>query len=325
MQHRSITEGISESEAKIVARILVTGAAGFIGTALCPALAAHGHQVVAGVRRAGVTPPGAEPLVLGDITPVTEWASALGGIETVIHLAQRAHAGPDPSLLAAEPSAVAALARSGAASGVKRLVLLSSVKAMGEATAPGRPFRADDDPRPEDAYGRAKLASERAAAEVPGIELVIIRPPLVHGPGVRANFRALIRLAASGMPLPFAALDNRRSLICRENLVALIALAATHPAASGQILLARDGEDLSTPALIRALAAGLGRKARLFAVPAALFAALRPLPRVGPKLSRLTLSLQVDDAPTRALLDWTPPIAAADALTATARAFAAGL
>jgi nucleoside-diphosphate-sugar epimerase len=325
MQHRSITEGISESEAKIVARILVTGAAGFIGTALCPALAAHGHQVVAGVRRAGVTPPGAEPLVLGDITPATEWKAALGGIETVIHLAQSAHAGPDPSLLAAEPSAVAALARSGAASGVKRLVLLSSVKAMGEATAPGRPFRADDDPRPEDAYGRAKLASERAAAEVPGIELVIIRPPLVHGPGVRANFRALIRLAASGMPLPFAALHNCRSLICRDNLVALIALAATHPAASGHILMARDGEDLSTPALIRALAAGLGRKARLFAVPAALFAALRPLPRVGPKLSRLTLSLQVDDAPTRALLDWTPPIAAADALTATARAFAAGL
>jgi nucleoside-diphosphate-sugar epimerase len=325
MQHRAITEGINKSEAKIVARILVTGAAGFIGTALCPALAARGHQVVAGLRRAGVALPGAEPLVLGGITVATEWEAALEGVETVIHLAQRAHAGSDPSLLAAEPAALAALARAGAARGVKRLVLLSSVKAMGEATAPGRPFRADDEPRPEDAYGRAKLASERAAAEVRGIELVIIRPPLVYGPGVRANFRALLRLAASGIPLPFSALDNRRSLVCRDNLVELIALAATHPAASGLILLTRDGEDLSTPALIRALAVGLGRKARLFAVPEALLAALRPLPGIGPKLSRLTLSLQVDDAPTRALLDWTPPVAAADALAATARAFVAGL
>ena len=197
---------------------------------------------------------------------------------------------------------------------------------MGEATVPGRPFRPEDEPRPEDAYGRAKLASERAAAasaREAGIELVVIRPPLVYGPGVRANFRALIRLAGSGVPLPFAAVDNRRSLICRDNLVDLLAVAAVHPNAAGKTLLARDGEDLSTPALIRALAAGLGRRARLFAVPAAAFAPLRALPGIGPPLSRLTLSLQVDDSATRALLGWTPPAAAEAALAATAGAFAA--
>jgi len=305
-----------------VARILVTGAAGFIGTGLCPTLAARGHQVVAGLRRDTKMPDGFEKAILGEIGPATDWSAALDRIEIVIHLAQRAHAGPDPSALAGEPAAVAALARAAAAAGVKRLVLLSSIKAMGEATAPGRPFHANCTPRPQDAYGRAKLASERAAAEVARIELVIIRPPLVYGPRVRANFAALIRLAGSGLPLPFAALDNRRSLIARDNLVDLIALAATHPAAAGQILLARDGEDLSTPDLIRALAAGLGRKVHLFCVPGMLLAALRALPGIGPKLSPLTLSLQVDDSPTRTLLGWKPPVGVAAALAATASAFA---
>jgi UDP-N-acetyl-alpha-D-quinovosamine dehydrogenase len=306
-----------------VARILVTGAAGFIGTGLCPVLAARGHRVVAGLRRAGQTPEGAEPMALGEIGPGKDWSVALDRIDVVIHLAQRAHAEPDiKAARAAEPEAVAALARAAAIGGVKRLVLLSSIKAMGEANAPGRPFRADHEPRPEDEYGRTKLASERAAAGVAGIELVVIRPPLVYGPGVRANFAALVRLAGSGLPLPFAAVNNRRSLIARDNLVDLIALSATHPAATGQVLLARDGEDLSTPELIRALAAGLGRETRLFPVPGMLLAALRALPGIGPKLSRLTLSLQVDDSPTRALLGWKPPVGVANALAATARAFA---
>jgi nucleoside-diphosphate-sugar epimerase len=139
---------------------------------------------------------------------------------------------------------------------------------------------------------------------------------------VRANFAALIRLAGCGVPLPFAAVDNRRSLIFLDNLVDLIAAGSFHPAASGQTLLCRDDEDLATPALIRALAAGLGREARLFPVPAALLAALRPLPGIGAKLARLTQSLQVDDTATRRALDWAPPVAAAAALAATARVFA---
>jgi nucleoside-diphosphate-sugar epimerase len=295
---------------------------------LCPALVARGHDVVVGLRRPGAPQAGTELVVLGEIGPATDWAGALRGVETVIHLAQRAHAGPDPAVLANEPASVAALVRGIAAAGGRRLVLVSSIKAMGEATPPGHPFRASDPPRPEDDYGRAKLASERAAAAAAcetGVELVVVRPPLVYGPGVRANFAALIRLAGSGPPLPFAAIDNRRSLIFRDNLADLLAVAATHPAVAGTTLLARDDEELSTPALIRALAVGLGRKARLFPVPPALFATLRPLPAIGPRLARLTLSLQVDDSATRAALDWHPPISAADGIAATARAFASAL
>ncbi|HXC26750.1 MAG TPA: NAD-dependent epimerase/dehydratase family protein [Stellaceae bacterium] len=312
---------------RVVARILVTGAGGFIGTGLCPALAARGHSVVAGLRR-DAPADGVEHLVLGDIGPTTDWSPALRGVEIVIHLAQRAHVGPDPIGFAAEPDAVAAIVRAMGLAGARRLVLVSSIKAMGEATARGRPFRPDDEPRPEDAYGRAKLAGERAAltaAQAAGIELVIVRPPLVYGPGVRANFAALIRLAASGWPLPFAAVDNRRSLIFRDNLVDLLAVAATHPAAAGMTLLARDDLDFSTPELIGALATGFGRTARLFPVPAALFAAFRPFPGIGLRLQRLTGSLQVDDHATRSVLGWAPPIPAAVALEATARAFAAGL
>lgn len=319
---------MNQDETKIVARILVTGAGGFIGTALCPALAARGHRVVAGLRPTAPPPDGAEPVILGEIGPATDWRSALGGVEAVIHLAQRAHADLDRAVLAAEPETVAALVRAAAAAGARRLILVSSVKAMGETTAPGQPFRADDTPRPQDDYGRAKLMGERAAtaaARETGLELVIIRPPLVYGPGVRANFAALLRLAVSGLPLPFAALDNRRSLIFRDNLVDLLTVAVGHKAAAGKILLARDDEDLSTPNLIRALVAGLDREGRLFRVPDALFAALRPLPVIGPRLARLTLSLQVDDSATRTALDWSPPVTAAAGLAATARAFAARL
>jgi nucleoside-diphosphate-sugar epimerase len=254
----------------IVARILVTGAAGFIGTALCPALAAQGHGVVAALRRAASTPPGIEAQVVGDITAAINWRHVLRGVEIVIHLAQRAHAGPDAAALAGEPPAAAALTRALAEAGGRRLLLVSSIKVMGDMTSPARPFRADDEPRPEDAYGRAKLASERAATEAARgacIELVIIRPPLVYGPGVKANLAALMHLVASGVPLPFARVDNRRSLIGRDNLVELLAIAATHPAAADRTWLARDDEDLSTPTLIHALAGGMGRPARLFAMP----------------------------------------------------------
>jgi nucleoside-diphosphate-sugar epimerase len=201
---------------------------------------------------------------------------------------------------------------------------MSSIRAMGEATWPGSPFRAADPPLPREAYGVAKLAIERAvlsSARETGLELVILRPPLVYGPAVKANFRALMRLVASGLPLPFAGVDNRRSLIFLDNLVDVTALAATHQAAAGHVLLVRDPVDLSTQELIRHLAAALGRPVRLFAVPEAGFAVLRSLPAIGPLAARLTLSLQVDDAATRRVLDWTPPASHETGLEATARDF----
>jgi nucleoside-diphosphate-sugar epimerase len=313
-----------------VARILVTGAAGFIGRALCPVLAARGHHVVAGLRRPADPPlAGAEPLPFGDIAPGRDWGGTLRGFDIIVHLAQRAHAPPAAPVLTAEPEAAAALARAAALAGARRFVYVSSIKAMGEMTALGRPFRPDDPPHPEDAYGRAKLATERALAVVAataGLDLVVLRPPLVYGPGVGGNFRALLRLAASGLPLPLAGIDNRRSLIARDNLVDLLATICTRPAiplrAPGRVLLARDGTDLSTPDLIRLLAAARGRPARLFPVPRPVLAGLRRLPHLGPPLRRLTQSLQADDNATRAALDWQPPRAAETALHETARAFA---
>ena len=312
-----------------MARILVTGAGGFIGRALCPGLAGRGHRVIAGLRSgpAPGAPPaaGVEPRVLGEVAPGRVWSGALGDVDIVIHLAQLAHRRAADAVLAGEPEGAAALARGAAQAGVRRFVYISSIKAMGDATASGQRFRADDMPCPEDAYGRAKLATERALAQVAaetGLELVILRPPLVYGPGVGGNFRALVHLAGSFVPLPFAGIDNRRSLIFVNNLVDLAAAAALHPAAAGHVLLAADGADLSTPALIRILARGQGRVARLFALPDAVFAALRRLPGLGPAVSRLTLSLAVDDGATRALLGWTPPVAAERGLTLTARAFA---
>jgi nucleoside-diphosphate-sugar epimerase len=307
-----------------VARILVTGAAGFIGGALCRALVARGHAVLGAIRGAAAPIAGVEFCAVGEIGPRTDWSKPLAGIDIAIHLANRAHRSRlDPSAVV-EAEAADALARQALAAGVRRLVHMSSVRAMGEATRPGKPFRAGDAPRPHDRYGRSKLGTERALSAVvrgSGLELVVLRPPLVYGPGVKANFRALIRLAGSGLPLPFANIDNRRSLIFIDNLVDLAALACVHPAAAGRVLLARDAMDLSTPQLLRALADGLGRPARLFAVPGAAFAMLRRLPGFGPRFARLTLSLQIDDSATRDALGWAPEIAPEQALLQTAAAF----
>ena len=295
----------------------MTGAAGFIGDALCRGLVARGHDVLGITRGPAEAIPGAEVRPIGDIGPRTDWSSHLTAAEIVIHLADRGT--PE-----AARQAVATLARAAAASGVRRLVYMSSVRAMGAVTRPGAPFRATDPPAPHDAYGRAKLASERllsAAAHQTGLELVILRPPLVYGPNVRANFRALIRLAASGLPLPFARIDNRRSLIFLDNLVDAASRAAIEPAAAGGVLLLRDTVDLSTRQLVCRLAAGLGRRARFFAVPDAAFAMLRQVPVLGPLAARLTLSLQVDDGAARALLDWEPPVPTETGLATTARAF----
>jgi nucleoside-diphosphate-sugar epimerase len=314
-----------------VARILVTGAGGFIGRVLCPALAARGHQVIAGLRRYPASDrlpaiAGVEPRVLGEIAPGRDWSEALRGIDIVVHLAQRAHRRAPRHAFSDEPEAAAALARAAARTSVRRLLYMSSITAMGEVTRSGSAFRGDDTPCPIGFYARAKLATERALLQVAdetGVELVILRPPLVYGPGVGANFRALLRLAGCGVPLPFARIDNRRSLIAVDNLVDLVGAAATHPEAAGRVLLAADTNALSTPALIRILAQAQGRPARLFAVPQGVFAVLRALPVLGPVVSRLTLSLAVDDTDTRSALGWTPPVPAEAALTATAQALAA--
>ena len=307
-----------------MSRIVVTGAAGFIGRALCRGLIERGHRVLGLTRTDAEAIPGVELGPIGDIGPHTAWTEHLAASDTVIHLATRAHRPMSEQDSRREAAAAAALARGAAAQGVRRLVFMSSIRAMREVTRPGAPFRPTDPPQPRERYGVGKLAIERAlasAAGETGLELVILRPPLVYGPAVGANFRALMRLVASQLPLPFAGVDNRRSLIFLDNLIDLTALAAIHPAAAGQVLLMRDTVDLSTPELICTLADGLGRRARLFAFPETGFAAFRHIPALGPLVARLTLSLQADDRATRSLLGWTPPVAAEIGLAATARDF----
>ena len=298
----------------------MTGAAGFIGRALCRALAGHGHDVLGLTRRPAPAIPGLALHPIGTIGPDTEWRRPLRDAEIVVHLATSAHRASQGG---DESEAAAHLAREAAACGVRRLVQMSSLRAMGETTPRGAPFRATDPPRPADPYGRAKLALERAlamAAVEADLDLVILRPPLVYGPEAKGNLRALIRLVGAGLPLPFAHTDNRRSLIFLGNLVDLAARASVDPAAAGRVLLARD-IDLATPDLVRALAAGLGCRARLFALPQPLVAAMRDLPGLGPIAARLTLSLQADDRETRAALGWMPPFPAEEALAASARAW----
>lgn len=292
-------------------KVLVTGVSGFVGAPLAAHLAAAGHQVTGAARR-----PGATEVAAPELGPEADWRSALAGAEAVVHCAARAHVMDDR---AADPLAVfrrvnrdgtLRLAEQAAAAGIRRFVFLSSIKVNGEATTQ-RPFRAEDAPAPLDPYGIAKAEAEdglRRLAARTGLELAIIRPPLVHGPGAKGNLATLLGVLHRGLPLPLASVDNRRSLIGVHNLAELARLCLEHPAAAGQTWLAADGPAISTPDLIRALAAAIGRPARLLPCPPAL---LRLLARLGGRqamVERLLGSLVVDDSPARTRLGWVPPV-----------------
>ncbi len=288
--------------------ILVTGANGFLGRAVCADLQRRGLAWRAAVRAADSERHGPQPThgtaVVGDLGPDTDWRPALHGACAVIHLAGAAHAAAvaDPAaLMRVNSEASRALAVQALAAGVARFVLASSVKAMGEETPPDRPWNEDTECAPTDAYGRSKQAAEFAVrGEFAGA--VVLRLPLVYGPGVRANLRRLMLAVLHRRLLPFASLRNRRSLIGRANAADALILAAAHPGAAGETFLLRDA-DWSIPELLRAIGEGLKVAPRLFAVPAAL---LRLSPIARPALRRLTGSLLVDDARIRSQLGWSP-------------------
>ncbi len=318
--------------------VLVTGASGFVGGALVDRLLAEDVPTVASVRRplpqpSSVHPPTGERMVaVGDIGPHTDWRGALAGVDCVVHLAARVHvmheraADPLAEFRKVNVDGTLALARQAVAAGVRRFIFVSSIKVNGEGTAPGRPFAADDAPAPADAYGLSKLEAERsllALAAETGMQIVIIRPVLVYGPGVKANFRSMMSWLNKGVPLPLGAIDNRRSLVALDNLVDLILTCMNHPAAAGQVFLVSDGEDLSTTELLRRMAAAIGRPARLLPVPAAWLDGAARLLGKGAVAQRLCGSLQVDIEKTRRLLGWTPPVTVDEALRETARHFLA--
>jgi nucleoside-diphosphate-sugar epimerase len=291
--------------------ILVTGANGFVGTALCATLRARGSSVVAACRRAS------EPAhtSVGELDANTDWRAALTGCDRVIHLAARVHVMADASAdpMAAYRSvnvdATLALARQAAAAGVRRFVFVSSVKVNGEATT-ARPFGAADTPAPVDPYGQSKLEAELALRQLAAgtaMDVVIVRPPLVYGPGVKANFQNLLRLVKLGVPLPFGRIDNRRSMVSLDNLVDLLSVCAAHPEAAGRTFMVSDGNDLSTSGLVALIGQAMGRAPLQLPVPVRAMALAARLVGRGALAERLFGSLQVDIAATTSALGWTPP------------------
>ena len=288
--------------------VVVTGASGFVGRALCAHLAAAGRQHRGIVRTLPAGAPQGTPLVaLGDLAtaPAERLAAALEGAFAVVHLAGRAHVlnenpDEDAAYRAANVVATARLAAAAVRAGVARILLASTVKVHGEATLPGHPWRAGDPPSPQDAYARSKLDAERAraaACEGSATTAAVLRMPLVYGPGVRANFLALLDAVARRAPLPLASIRNRRDLCYVGNLVhAMAALVDGADAAAG-VWLAADGEAVSTPELVRRLATALGVAPRLLPVPAALLKAAGRLAGRGGEIARLCGSLEVDASP----------------------------
>jgi nucleoside-diphosphate-sugar epimerase len=312
-------------------RVLVTGATGFVGSAVVRRLATVERYDVRAASRVSAT--GGEPIEhvsVGDIGLGTDWTRPVAGVDAVVHAAARAHrlsdaeAGARAVIRAVNVDATLRLARQAADAGVRRFVFISSIKVNGESTTPNRPFTADDAPAPVEAYGASKLAAELGLSQVAretGMEVVIIRPVLVYGPGVKANFRAMMSWVNRGIPLPFGNTGNLRSLVAVENLVDLVTRVLTHPAAANRTFLVSDGEDISTTELLRRTAKALDRPSRLISVPAALLQAAAWTLGKGAVASRLLGSLQVDIRETCDLLGWSPPVRLDDALADTARDF----
>ena len=306
-------------------KALVTGANGFVGHAVWQRLnAMSGVQAVGSVRRAAAfTDTGASVVAFGDLSAQTDWSEALAGVEAVVHAAARVHvmddAATDPLAECRRVNVQGALhlARQAAAAGVRRFVFISSIKVNGESTLPGQPFTADDVPAPQDPYGVSKMEAEQGLRELAaetGMEVGIIRSPLVYGPGVKANFAALMRAVQRGWPLPLGAVHNQRSLVALDNLVDFIVTCITHPQAANQTFLVSDGQDLSTTELVRGMAQAAGVSARLLPVPVWALQAGASLLGKADVVQRLCGNLQVDISKARRLLGWVPPMSVEEGL-----------
>jgi nucleoside-diphosphate-sugar epimerase len=297
--------------------VLVTGATGFVGKALLTRLDRDSVRYVAAKRKVRDMSSCALTVEVGEISSQTSWRGSLVGVSTVVHLAARVHVMRDkvvdPLAAFREVNTLGTLnlARQAAEAGVKRFVFVSSIKVNGEATELGSPFTADDVPAPLDPYGISKMEAEQgllSLSKETGLEVVIIRPPLVYGPGVKANFAAMMRWLKRGVPLPLGAIYNQRSLVALDNLVDLMVTCVMHPAASGQVFLVSDGEDVSTTELLRRMGQALGCTARLIPVPVGLLKVAAAMVGKRDLAQRLCGSLQVDIKKTHQLLGWRPPL-----------------
>ena len=300
-------------------KVLITGANGFVGKALLLRLIGMSGVIPIGsVRSEAMISDGCEHLVCaGELSAQTDWSQALAEAKVVVHTAARVHVMGDTS---ADPliefrrinvDGTLNLARQAASVGVSRLVFVSSIKVNGEATSLGHPFTADDVPAPIDAYGVSKMEAEHGLREISqqtGMEVVIIRPPLVYGPGAKANFNLMIRWLKLGVPLPLGAIHNLRSLVSLENLVDLIVSCITLPSAANQTFLVSDDEDVSTTDLLRRMSQAMGSPIRLIPVPVSWLKLAAALVGKDDVAQRLCGSLQVDIKETKRILGWCPPL-----------------
>lgn len=290
-------------------------------------LSTDGRRVYPAVRKKIAMP---DFRLAPDLTATANWRPALQGINVIVHTAARVHimndnvADPLAAFRAANVDGTLALARQAAEAGVRRFVFISSIKVNGEVSAPGAAFSAKDRPAPVDDYGISKAEAEVCLQQVAhdtGMQVVIIRPPLVYGPGVKANFQSMMWWLRRGIPLPFGGIQNKRSLVALDNLIDLIVLCIEHPAAANRIFLAADGDDMSTPELLRRVAATLGTEAKLFSVPVGLLTGAARLIGKPAIAQRLCGSLQVDISETRNVLGWQPPFTVDMSLYKTAQWF----
>lgn len=299
-------------------RIAVSGANGFVGRSLLARLGA-GVEAVPLVRRASGLP---GEVIVGDLGHEALPTDVLNEVDAVIHLAARTHvmaetaADPDAEYRRTNVAGTSALIDAAMASGVKRFVFISSIKAVAERSLPGSPIGPDTPPRPEDAYGRTKLEAERIVQQrctEAGMEWSILRPPLVYGPGVKANLERLVRLVSRGLPLPLGSIDNRRSMVEVRNLADAVILAARNPGVSGQAFMVSD-ITLSTPSLVRAIGDALDSPARLLPVPPEVLRFVGKVARRSAMIDRLCGSLELDPRKTHAILGWEPAVAFTDSL-----------
>jgi nucleoside-diphosphate-sugar epimerase len=318
--------------------ILITGATGFVGSRLVSFLSAEYPEMELrfAVRRQpdnsqypGVLSAGSIEVV-GDINPHTNWSDALLGVDVVIHLAARVHVmndvATDPltEYRNANTLATIHLAQEAAQAGVKRFIYLSSIKVNGEETHPGQVYSEDWTPAPIDPYGVSKWEAELGLEKVcieSGMEFVVIRPPLIYGPGVKANFHKLIALVNKGLPLPLGAIHNQRSLLALDNLVNFIAKVMTHPLAANQRFLLSDGQDVSTTQLLRLISQGLGKQAYLLPIPSTILKLAAKMIGATAAADRLLGSLQIDSSKARQLLAWQPPLSVEEGIAITAKSY----
>lgn len=314
-------------------KVLVTGANGFVGRALCKRLIRDGWQVQGAVHRSDglkELPPGVQGLAVGDIGPHTDWSEALKGVEAVVHLAARVHIMHDmtknPLLEYRRVSTEGTirLAQMAVRAGVKRFVYISSVKVHGEETEK-IPFREADAPLPKDPYAVSKWEAEQSLqtiAKDTGLEVVIVRPPLVYGPGVRANFLQFMKIVDRGIPLPLRNIENKRSMIYLGNLTDAIVACLVHPSAAGQVFLVSDSETVSTAELVTRIASAFKKQPRLFSVPKSLLTAVGDIFKKRAVVERLVGSLAIDSTKIRDTLNWKPPFSLHEGLRLTVQWYA---